>query len=257
MKVVPVPCWNDNYAYILICEETAEAGIVDPTEANPVLKELNRLQLNPVAIFNTHHHPDHVGGNRALLGRYPKLKVFGYHSDRGRIPGQTEFLKDGDGVAFGSIQGSFSHNPGHTTGAVTYYFEDCAFTGDTLFAAGCGRLFEGTPEHMYRSLNQTIGQRDQATKVYFGHEYTENNLRFALTVEPNNPHIADKLERVSKLRAKGQFSTPSTLAEEWLTNPFMRCDSDEIKRTVAGVEKDNPLDPVSVLRVVRHLKDRY
>lgn len=257
MKVVPVPCLRDNYAYLIICEETGEAGVVDPSEARPVLREIQNLGVQLAAILNTHHHWDHVGGNDELLNHYPHLAVYGHASDKGRIPGQTVFLEEGDKVAVGKLNGSLTHNPGHTTGAITFYFEDAAFTGDTLFAAGCGRLFEGTPQDMYISLNKKIGGRAPETRLFFGHEYTESNLRFALTMEPNNQAIQNRLAEVRELRAKGLPTTPSTLAQEWATNPFMRCDSTELQATAQKHGKADPADPASVLQVVRKLKDSF
>jgi hydroxyacylglutathione hydrolase len=257
MRVESVPCLRDNYAYILICPETNEAAVVDPSEAKPVERALANLGVKLTTILNTHHHPDHVGGNKKLLRAHPDLRVFAHASDRGRIPGQTEFLEEGDPVRFGGIEGGITHNPGHTTGGVTYYFDDCAFTGDTLFAAGCGRLFEGGPEDMYRSLHEKIGGHAPETKIYFGHEYTENNLRFALSVEPDNEAARAKLDRVRSARAEGRFTTPSTLADEWETNPFMRCDAKGIQETVRRHDPDNDLQPASVLGVIRSLKDRF
>ncbi len=257
MHVEAVPCLRDNYAYIIVCPDTNEAAVVDPSEAGPVWKAVKKLGVELVAILNTHHHWDHVGGNKKLLAKFPSLRVYGHASDRGRIPGQTEYLDEGDSVDVGHLSGGITHNPGHTTGAVTYYFEDAAFTGDTLFAAGCGRLFEGTPEHMYTSLYQKIGKHPETTRLFFGHEYTESNLRFAQTMEPSNTHITEKLERVRQQREAGEFTTPSLLSEEWKTNPFMRCGSTEILARVRRQEPGNNLSPAEVLRVVRALKDRF
>jgi len=257
MKIVSVPCLKDNYSYIIICPRTHRAGVVDPSEFGPIHAALIDLGVTLEAILNTHHHWDHVGGNKQLLTRYPELRVYGYGGDRGRIPGQTEFLDIGDEVVIGELRGHISHNPGHTTGAISYYFEDAAFTGDTLFAAGCGRLFEGTPEEMFTSLNLTIGAKPPETRIFFGHEYTENNLRFALQIEPGNAHIKEKLAAVRKLRATGGFTTPSTLAEEWQTNPFMRCDNPQVQAAARRYEPANDLSPASVLGAIRALKDRH
>lgn len=257
MQVIPIPCLKDNYAYLIICDETHQAGIVDPSEFFPVWKEIQKQVVNLVAILNTHHHWDHVGGNAELLQHLPDLKVYGYHSDKGRIPGQNVFLEETDKVRVGNLEAHLTHNPAHTTGAISYYFEDTVFTGDTLFAGGCGRIFEGTPEDMYRSLNEKIGNHSPATQVYFGHEYTENNLKFAQSVEPGNPWVQKKLEETQKLRRAGKFTTPSTLASELRTNPFMRCDSREIQETVKRHEPQNDLSPTSVLRVIRQLKDSF
>ena len=209
----------------------------------PVLREIKKQGVTLVAILNTHHHHDHVGGNLEILRCFPKLKVYGHESDRNRIPGQTEFLKATDQISIGNLAGSITHNPGHTTGAVTYYFEESAFTGDTLFAAGCGRLFEGTAPQMYESLNHVIGNHAPTTKIYFGHEYTEKNLKFALSLEPDNPAIQDRLKIVQTMRNTGQPTTPTTLKEEFKTNPFMRCQDIEIQAAVLKAEPDHDLTP--------------
>lgn len=257
MKVIPIPCLSDNYAYLIICETTNQAGIVDPSEFAPVWKVIQSSNVQLVAILNTHHHWDHVGGNEELLEKISDLKIYGHDSDKGRIPGQNNFLTESDTVTIGELNGTITHNPGHTTGAITYYFEDSMFTGDTMFAAGCGRIFEGSPQQMYQSLNQTMLPHASSTKVYFGHEYTENNLKFALSIEPQNQKISERLEQVRQLRQSGQFTTPSTLAAEIETNPFLRCDSPELQKSIRQHEPSNDLTPTSVFRVVRQLKDSF
>jgi hydroxyacylglutathione hydrolase len=257
MQVIPIPCLQDNYAYLVICSQAGEAAVVDPSEAIPVLQEVRSQGIKLTAILNTHHHWDHVGGNEQLIQKFPELRVIGHASDRRRIPGQNVFIEEGETFEVGRIQVSVTHNPGHTSGAISFYMEDAVFTGDTLFAAGCGRLFEGTPDQMYDSLHYKIGDHPLATKIYFGHEYTENNLRFAQTVEPSNSYVIEKLKMVKDLRRKGQVTTPSTLEEEFQTNPFMRCGSPEIRETVHSHDHDNDLSPASVLKVIRQLKDRF
>ena len=257
MEIVTIPCLQDNFAYLLICPKTGEAAIVDPSEADPVKKEIKRQNVILTAILNTHHHWDHVGGNKELKADCPYLKIYGHASDMGRIPEQTEFLEEGDHVLFGEQSGTFLFNPGHTSGAITYLFGKTAFTGDTLFAAGCGRLFEGTPEQMHYSLNKCIGRLPDDTEVYFGHEYTENNLRFALSVESGNTEINKKLADIKVLRSSGKFSTPTTIAEEKQTNPFLRCTSDEIKDTVKSRDPNNDLTEKEVFRKLRELKDVF
>lgn len=257
MEVITIPCLQDNFAYLIICTQTNDAAVVDPAEATPVLNTIRKTGTNPVGILNTHHHWDHVGGNEELLKKFPRLRVYGHASDKGRIPGQNVSLEEGDLVEIGNLQGHITHNPGHTSGAITYYFENTAFTGDTLFAAGCGRLFEGTPQQMYQSLNEKIGGNPLSTNIYFGHEYTGKNLRFAQSVEPGNPYIHQKLNDVREIRRTGKFTTPSTLEAEYQTNPFMRCDSPEIQATVQKHDPKNDLSPVSVFRVLRQLKDRF
>jgi hydroxyacylglutathione hydrolase len=257
MRVTPIPCLKDNYAYLVICEETAQAGVVDPSEAGPVLRAVQQAGVELVAILNTHHHWDHIGGNKELLARFPSLAVYGHASDKGRIEGQTQFLNAGDSFRLGKLDVHVLHNPGHTSGAVSYVIEDAVFTGDTMFAAGCGRLFEGTPQMMYESLCKVIGALPERTRVFFGHEYTEANLRFAAHVEPDNREVQARLEAVRKLRAAGRFSTPSTLAEEWRTNPFMRVDSATIRAAVKRADPANDLSPVSVLGAVREMKNHF
>ena len=257
MEIIPVPCLSDNFAYLLISPEKREAAVVDPSESEPVLKALTSNQLTLSCILNTHHHWDHVGGNEELLNAFPGIDIYAHASDRGRVPGQTRFLEEGDAVRFGNQNGWITHNPGHTSGAITYVFGENAFPGDTLFAAGCGRLFEGTPAQMHRSLNQQIGRLPNETRIYFGHEYTENNLSFAKSVESDNPSIDDKLKRIREMRRKGEWSTPSIMAEERQTNPFMRCDAPGIIKTVREQEPGASLDEVSVFGVIRSLKDHF
>src|SRR5262249_37030971 len=148
--VVPVRCLRDNYAYLVIHEPTHEALLVDASEAPPVIAELQKRSLRLTAVLSTHHHYDHVGGNEALAQQHPGLKIFGHGSDAGRLPGLTEHLADGQAFEIGPFEVRAMHVPGHTLGALTYLIGKAAFTGDTLFLAGCGRLFEGTPEMMYR-----------------------------------------------------------------------------------------------------------
>ena len=257
MRIIPVPCLKDNYAYLVICPQTRQAGIVDPSEAAPVLQALAREDVTPVAILNTHHHWDHVGGNKELLQHFPALSVYGHVSDRGRIEGQTDFLHHGDEFSVGQLKVHVLHNPGHTTGAVSYVVNDAVFTGDTLFAGGCGRIFEGTPAMMYTSLCEVIGALPPETRVYFGHEYTEANLRCAAHVEPDNAAVQQRLAAVQQARQAGQGTTPSTLAEEWRTNPFMRHDSATLQATVRKEDPANNLAPVDVLTVVREMKNRF
>ena len=257
MKIVTIPCLQDNFAYLLICKKTKEAAIVDPSEHVPVRKAVEQEGVKLTTILNTHHHWDHVGGNKELKALYPELKIYGHDSDRGRIPEQTEFLKNGDVVSFGEQSGSFLHNPGHTSGAITYVFGKTAFTGDTLFAGGCGRLFEGTPAQMYDSLNFNIGSLPDETELYFGHEYTEANLRFALSVEPGNAEIQKKLAEVKVLRSSGAFSTPTTIAVERQTNPFLRCSSAEIHTTLKSQDPNHDLSEKNVFRTLRELKNHF
>ncbi len=254
MRIEIVPCLRDNYAYLLTAADSSACVVVDPSEAGPVLRALAKHGLHLVAILNTHHHHDHVGGNRALKAREPGIEVFGHASDRGRIPEQTRFLEDGDEFEVAGLSFRVMHIPGHTRGAIAYIVEDVVFTGDTLFAAGCGRLFEGTPSDMYTSLNEQLAELPDDTRVFCGHEYTESNLRFAASLEPTNQAILEKAKRVAALRREGKTTMPTSMAEERETNPFMRTASRELVRSLG---LDASADPVSVLAAARAAKDRF
>jgi len=257
MKVITIPCFSDNFSYLVICTDTKAAAVVDPSDPSVVMEEIKRNGVSLKSIWNTHHHLDHVAGVEELVRQFPEVRVYGHKSDKGRIPCQNEFLEDGDKIALGKLEGRVTHNPGHTSGGISYFVEDSVFTGDTLFAGGCGRLFEGTPEEMYNSLHKKIGSAPASTKVYFGHEYTDQNLSFALTVEPENSRLKERLESVREELSAGRITTPTTLALEWETNPFLRCDSPEVQSTVKTQEPAGDLSPASVFRVVRALKDQF
>ncbi len=256
MQVTTVPCLTDNYAYVLLAPGSKRAVVVDACESEPVLRALAALGVTLGAILATHHHGDHVGGNSELAKRYPGVRVYGHSSDRGRIPAQTDFVEHGAAVEAEGLTFRALHIPGHTLGAVAYAGEGAVFTGDTLFAAGCGRLFEGTPAQMYESLNVTLAALPDDTLVYCGHEYTASNLRFAAHMEPANAAVAAKVVRVAEQRARGEATVPSTLAEEKATNPFMRCESPEIiQRVSSSLAADR--SPAAVLGAVRAAKDKF
>lgn len=255
MRIHQVPLLRDNYGYLLVCEKTNEAAIIDPSEAEPVLQRVAQENVRLTTILNTHHHRDHTGGNEELLAR-GKLEVYGHESDQGRIPGLSRTVNDGDEIYVGALRGEVLFIPGHTTGHVAYLFDNALFCGDTLFAAGCGRLFEGTPEQMQASLSRLMALRDD-TKIYCGHEYTESNLRFAMTLEPKNAKVASRYERVQAQRARGLSTVPSILEEEKQTNPFLRWDSKEIQATVKAANSGQRMDPVSVFASVRKMKDAF
>ncbi|MBI2985631.1 MAG: hydroxyacylglutathione hydrolase [Deltaproteobacteria bacterium] len=255
MKIIQIPLLRDNYAYLVVCEKTNEAAIVDPSEAEPVLRQVEKEKVALKAILNTHHHHDHTGGNPGLLGRR-SLEVYGHMADKGRIPGLTHPLRDGDEVRVGQLRARVLFIPGHTKGHIAYLFENKLFCGDTLFVAGCGHLFEGTAEQMHESLSK-LQQLPADTLVYCGHEYTEKNLQFALTLEPNNKKLSGKLEKVRPLRSRGISTVPSTMAEEKETNPFLRWESKEIRANLKSRFPDIGSDPVSVFAKVRELKDQF
>lgn len=255
MNIIQIPLLRDNYGYLIVCQKTNAAAIVDPSEAEPVLRRVEQEKGAPQAILNTHHHRDHTGGNEGLLAKQ-KLEVYGHKSDQGRVPGLTRGVDEGDEIAIGELRGQVLFIPGHTTGHVAYLFGNNLFCGDTLFTAGCGRLFEGTPEQMHGSLRKLMALPDD-TKIYCGHEYTENNLRFALTLEPKNHKLVSRFERVRALRARGVSTVPSTMEEEKQTNPFLRWESKEIQASLKAASPELRMDPVSVFAQVRRLKDAF
>ena len=255
MKIVQIPLLRDNYGYLIICQRTNSAAIVDPSEAEPVLRRVEQEKVSLTAILNTHHHRDHTGGNEGLLAKQ-SLEVYGHKSDQGRIPGLTRGVDEAEEIVVGEERGKVLFIPGHTTGHVAYLFGNNLFCGDTLFTAGCGRLFEGTPEQMHGSLKKLMTLPDD-TKVYCGHEYTESNLRFAITLEPKNHKLVSRFERVQGLRARGLSTVPSTMEEEKQTNPFLRWDSKEIQTNLKASSPDLRPDPVSVFARVRKLKDSF
>ena len=255
VRIVQIPLLRDNYAYLIVCERTNEAAVIDPSEAEPVLRQVEREKVVLKAILNTHHHRDHTGGNLGLLDRWT-LQVYGHTDDKERIPGLTHPLNEGDKVRVGELIGRVLFIPGHTRGHIAYLFENKLFCGDTLFVAGCGRLFEGTAQQMHDSLSK-LQQLPADTLVYCGHEYTEKNLQFAMTLEPNNKKLAEKMEKVRSLRARGISTVPSTMAEEKETNPFLRWESKEIQDNLRKNFPPLGLDPVSVFAKIRELKDQF
>ena len=194
MEIVTIPCLRDNFAYLLICPKTGDAAVVDPSESEPVRKEINHRNVKLKAILNTHHHWDHVGGNKELKSDCPDLKIYGHASDKGRIPVQTEFLEDGDQVLFGEQSGSFLHNPGHTSGAITYLFGKTAFTGDTLLINGTGRtdFQNGNPYDSYNSIFNILLKLPDKTKVYPAHDYNGNFFSTIEKERKNNPRLQVK-----------------------------------------------------------------
>ena len=255
MKLIQIPLLRDNYAYLIVCPKTNRAAIIDPSEADPVLRRVAQENVTLTTILNTHHHRDHTGGNEGLLAG-SQLEVYGHKSDRERIPGFTHGVDEGDEVTVGELRCRVLFIPGHTTGHIAYVFGSNLFCGDTLFTAGCGRLFEGTPEQMHASLKKLMALPD-STKVYCGHEYTESNLRFAMSLEPKNHKLVSRFERVQALRSRGVSTVPSTIEEEKQTNPFLRWDSKEIQASLKATQRDLRMDPISVFAQVRKLKDAF
>lgn len=263
MRIVPIACLKDNYAYLVICEATRSAAVVDPSEAGPVRAAVEREGVTLAALWLTHHHWDHVGGNQDLLRAHPGLEVVGHASDKGRIPGQTRMIEDGEEVALGSeVRARIIHNPGHTSGAISYHVaaaeggHGAVFTGDTLFLAGCGRLFEGTPAQMHTSLARLAALPD-ATRVYCGHEYAAANLRFAAAVEPGNEAVQARARAVEQARAQGAPSVPGTMTEERATNPFLRAHVPAVAAAARAAEPAASDTEVEVFAALRRWKDRF
>ena len=258
MQVVQIPLLRDNYGYLVVCEDTGEAAVIDPSEAEPVLDRIEIEKVTPKAILNTHHHRDHTGGNSGIIERLARrrLEVYGHRQDKDRIPGLTHPVDEGDKITIGRLKAQVLFIPGHTTGHAAYLFGRNLFCGDTLFTAGCGRLFEGTAEQMQASL-QKLMRLPEDTLVYCGHEYTEKNLEFAMTIEPGNSKLSDRLERARAMRARGLPTVPSTIAEEKETNPFLRWNSREIQENLQKQFPNLAMNPVSVFAHIRRLKDQF
>ena len=257
MKIIRIPVLSDNYVFVLFDEDKKVAAVVDPAVAEPVLQCLRELGAELIAIFNTHHHWDHVGGNKALLKHFPNLCVYGSIEDKNRIPGQQVFLKEGDTVKFGDRIGQVFFVPGHTRAHIAYYFPPVnegetgeLFCGDTLFAGGCGRLFEGTPSQMVDSLSK-LRALPNNTRIWCAHEYTLNNLKFALTVDRDNKALQTRYNKIQAARSQGIATVPSILGIEKQTNPFLRWDNTYLQETTKMKE------PARVFGRLRGMKDRF
>ena len=242
LQIDRVPTLGDNYTYVIACDETREAAIVDAPEFDPVVARVEALGVRVTKVLSTHHHPDHSAANPQLAQHYG-VPVYGHVSDAARLPGFTDGIDAGDTVAVGRQTARVLFIPAHTSGHVAYYFEEAgvAFTGDMLFAGGCGRLFEGTAEMMFEALHDALGALPDDVEIYCGHEYTESNLVFAEVADPDNDAIKQKLARVREVRAAAapdwhdatpaEMTIPSTMAEERATNPFVSAaDAEELGR---------------------------
>jgi hydroxyacylglutathione hydrolase len=252
-EIVPLRALSDNYVWTI--RDARRAAVVDPGDARPVIDYLEREKLTLVAILNTHHHADHVGGNAGLLARW-KVPVFGPNDER--IGEVTERLADGArctlphfGTEFGVME-----IPGHTRSHIAFHGGGMLFSGDTLFAVGCGRLFEGTPRQMHDSLSRLMQLPDE-TRVYCGHEYTVSNIRFARAVEPDNAALRELETRAKQQRGQDLPTLPSTIAQEKATNPFVRVREPAVIAAANRYAGKTLSDPVSVLAAIREWKNGF
>ncbi len=254
VEIVPIPLLTDNYGYLVVAGTSA--AVVDPSEAAPVERVLTERGLVLDAIWCTHHHWDHVGGIEALVAARPALPVLAsaYDREHGRVPRQTRGLREGDSVTHGGARFDVLEIPGHTLGAIAFVGEGAAFTGDTLFLGGCGRVFEGTMPMMQASLAR-LAALPPSTRIYCGHEYTVKNLEFASTVEPDNAAIAAQLERARAARARGEPTVPGTLADDLAVSPMLRWSSDAVRAFAAA--RGGASSDAAVFARVREAKDAF
>ena len=250
-----VPVWQDNLVWVLVCNQTGEAAAVDGPEAQPVLDYCSANDINLTTIFNTHIHGDHIGINRELarLGTLSAYRVVGCRLTADEIPGMSEPVDEGDLTRLGDATLEVWRTEGHIDGHISYLADGVLFCGDTMFGAGCGYLFDGPPAKMQASLARFASLPDD-TLVCCAHEYTEDNLRFAWSVEPQNHALAERIRATWKVRATGRSSVPSTIAIERATNPFLRWHSPELQRSVLQ-QSNIGLAPSDVFAATRALKD--
>ena len=253
MHVIPISCLTDNYAYIINDNVSKKVGVVDPSEASPIISYLKKQNLKLDYILNTHHHYDHIGGNIELKKLY-NAKVIGFVGDKHRIPGIDITLEDNMTWIFGKSSVKILHIPGHTLGHICFFFENekIAFTGDTLFSLGCGRIFEGDHQQMLTSLNK-IKKLPKNTKIYCGHEYSYKNAEFCMKYDNDNIDLKKKFEKIKQLRSNNLPTLPTTLEEELKSNIFLRCNQNDLK---VKLNMKNQED-YKVFRKVRDLKDSF
>lgn len=258
MAIVTVPQLSDNYAYLIIDDASKECAVVDCAEPDAVITAAKSHGAKLVAVLTTHWHGDHSGGNEDIAAKVPGIKIYGARAEGGRIPALTNPVAEGDQLRIGALEGRVIGIPAHTNGHVAYYFPALAavFTGDTMFIAGCGRVFEGNAATMVASLKKLTALPDN-TQVYCGHEYTEKNLRFALTLEPGNQALKAKHEWSLKTRSAGKFTVPSTIGDEKKTNPFLRTDSPELRANLKKRDPNIGDDPIAIFAKARELKDHF
>lgn len=254
LTVAQFPCLSDNYGYLIHDAKTGETAAIDTPCAETYKRELSKRGWKLTHIFNTHHHWDHTGGNLDL--KTEGVKVYGPVNEKGKIPGIDVAVGAGDTVTLGESKANIMDVGGHTHGHIAYHFADdgIVFVGDSLFALGCGRMFEGTPTQFWASL-KGLRELPDDTTVYCAHEYTESNAKFAKSVEPGNPDLIARIEEVKAKRSRGEPTVPSKMGDEKKTNPFLRVDiSDEIRRNVGATGGDTDAD---VFAKVRTAKDTF
>ncbi|OJT95309.1 MAG: hydroxyacylglutathione hydrolase [Alphaproteobacteria bacterium 65-7] len=249
VEIEIVPCLSDNYAYLV--KSGTDCAVVDPSEPEPVKAALAKLGWTPTHILNTHHHIDHTGGNLALKAEFG-VQVVGPAKDAARIPGLDIGVDEASGWSFDGRPVRVLEVPAHTRGAITFVIDGNAFTGDTLFTLGCGRLFEGDPATMWASLSKLMTLPDD-TLIWCGHEYTQSNGRFARSIEPGNAALEARMKEVDAQRAAGKPPVPATLGLEKQTNPFLRPDNPEIRRSI-GMEN---ADTVTAFGEIRERKNNF
>ena len=252
-EIVLVPALSDNYVYLAHDPDSGATAVVDPAEAEPVEAALDARGWTLTHILNTHHHGDHIGGNAALVARFSPILI-GPASETARIPNMDITVDEGDTVDIAGHTGVVFETPGHTMGHIAFWFadSDALFCGDTLFALGCGRVFEGTMEQMWNSLLKLRAMPSTA-RIYCGHEYTLANAKFALSVDPDNSRLQARTRVFEEMRGRGEPTIPAVLADELETNPFLRAD-DPVFAAAVGMPG---ADPVAVFAAVRTRKDNF
>ena len=257
LEIIPLPALKKNHNYIWLLKNTVSRhiAIVDPGEAEPLLALIKEQGLIPIAILITHHHWDHVNGITDITAQYD-MPVYTPKTES--VAGSTHPVGEGDQLSLPELDLTFDilDVPGHTAGAIAYYTNDWVFTGDTLFTAGCGRLFEGTAVQLYNSL-QRINALADSTLVYCGHEYTVNNLQFAAQIEPGNTAIQQRLEEARAQRAKDRATIPAPLAIEKQTNPFLRCEEPDVIAAAESYAGQSLTEPSAVFAALRRWKDNF
>lgn len=256
LKILPIPCLRDNYAWLIRCSDSGAVAVVDPSEPQPVLDALSAHGWSLDAILNTHHHADHIGGNEGLLRVFPGIPVYAHHSDRARIASLNQPLHDGDEVQLGALRARVLHVPAHTRGAVAYVFDEAVFSGDTLFSAGCGRLFEGTPADLDAAMRKLAALPDHLL-LCCGHEYTAQNLRFAAWVLPDDAVIAQRRATVEALRQQQLPTVPVPMGVEKAVNPFLRASEPALEHAASARAGVMCRGRTETLATLRRLKDHF